>query len=361
MKNNETQKDLYVSPAPHITHKDSVPKIMWIVFISLLPAAIWAVYYFGLPALKVIIASIFSCLITETLLNIIRKQPLSIKDGSAAVTGLLLAFTLPPQLPIYIPITAGVFGIGIAKQLFGGIGYNVVNPALAGRVFVMFSWLEPMTASNYFFTKTSAAISKISAISSATPLTLIKNMKKLMVATKKTPEITNKLNAITKSIPKMEDLFFGKVGGSIGEVSALFILIGGLWLLKRKYITWHMPVSFIGSVFLFGFLFALGNDVIMFPNYTDFYNYLYYAGIHVFGGALFLGAIYMATDMVTTPLAYKGHLIIGIACGFLTFVIRVYGGYPEGVMFAILLTSLFTPLIDRYTKPKIYGWGKAND
>lgn len=342
---------MFVTPAPHIYHNDSVPKIMWIVFISLLPAGAWGVYYFGLPALKVIITCIVTSLLTELFFNYIRKSSITIGDGSAAVTGILLAYTLPPYVPIYIPITASIFAIGVVKHLFGGLGYNVLNPALCGRVFVMFAWIAPMTESkaflpiiedSFFYQNSKEALN---AISSATPLQLMKGF----------------VSGANPQLPPDADLFIGKVGGSIGEISALFLLIGALWLFKRRFITWQVPFSFIGSVALLTFFFALAKGITIVPEYGTIKNALVYAYLHILSGGLILGAFYMATDMVTTPLTKKGQFIIGLGCGILTVVIRLFGGYPEGVMFAILLMQLVVPLIDRMSKPKIYGWGGNNE
>lgn len=344
-------KRLFVTPSPHLYHKDSVPKIMWIVFISLLPAGIWGVYYFGIPALKIILTCVIASLFTEIIFNLLRKHPITIGDGSAAVTGLLIAFTLPPYVPLYIPITASIFAIGVVKHLFGGLGYNVLNPALCGRVFVMFAWIGPMTDSKSFIPMLNesffyqASRETLDAISTATPLNLMKGM-----AHGQMPQMPTDL-----------DLFLGKVGGSIGEVSVLFLLIGAIWLFKRRYITWHTPFAFIGSTFILTSLYALSREIIIAPEFGAFHNALIYGYLHLLSGGLILGAFYMATDMVTSPLTLKGQFVIGLGCGILTAVIRIFGGYPEGVMFAILLMQLVVPLIDRISRPKIYGWGNSNE
>lgn len=344
------KSNLLVTPAPHLYHRDSVNKIMWIVFLSLVPAWAWGVYYFGLPALYVSLAAIFSCLLTEIAFNLLRRGPITLGDGSAAVTGILLAFTLPPYIPLYIPIAGGIFAIGVVKQLFGGLGYNVMNPALAGRVFVMFSWIGPMTAASSFLPRISESFflqnfkpaAPLDALSSATPLGLMKTM----------------LTGKTVDLPSESELFFGLTGGSMGEISALLILLGALWLFKRKYITWHVPLPFLGAVAFFAFFYALGKGLVLYPQYSLFKNALIYTYLHLFSGGLILGAFYMCTDMITTPLARWGQAVMGAGVGLLTVLIRVFGGYPEGVMFAILLMELVVPLIDRISKPKIYGWGK---
>ncbi len=346
----KTQNNLLVTPAPHLYHKDSVSKIMWIVFISLVPAWAWGVFYFGFAALYVSLAAILSCLITEVIFNLLRKGPITLSDGSAAVTGLLLAFTLPPYIPLYIPIVGGIFAIGVVKQLFGGLGYNVLNPALASRVFIMFAWIGPMTASSSFLPKIQESFffqnfitsQTVDVISSATPLNMMKTM----------------LEGKAVALPTQNELLLGLTGGSMGEISALLIILGALWLFKRRYITWHVPLPFLGTVALFAFLYALGKGFILDSQYSLFKNALVYTYLHLFSGGLILGAFYMSTDMVTTPLSVWGQIIMGVGIGLLTIIIRIFGGYPEGVMFAILLMELTVPLIDRFIKPKIYGWEK---
>lgn len=345
-KNRLNPGELFVTPAPHIYHKDSTSKIMWIVFLSLLPAGVWSVFLFGIPALNIIITTLVTCLLTEAGFNLIRKGPITIGDGSAALTGMLLAFILPPYAPLYIPITASLFAIGVVKHLFGGLGYNVLNPALAGRVFVMFSWLEPMTSSQYYLPRLTesflpdAGVS-LEATSSATALFTIKN----------TP------GNLEGKLPDLWDLFLGKIGGSLGEVSALLLLLGALWLLKRRYITWQIPLSFVGSLFVFSFIYGYFTHASLTAGYSSWQNAICYALAHILSGGLILGAFFMTTDMVTTPLTVRGQFIAGLGAGALTFIIRVFGGYPEGVMFAILLMNIVTPLIDRQSRPKIYGWG----
>ncbi|HCL57763.1 MAG TPA: hypothetical protein DHW82_12255 [Spirochaetia bacterium] len=435
----EKKNKLFVDPSPHIHHYDSVSKIMWIVFISLLPAAAWGVFYFGLPALNVILASVFTCLITEAVFSVWRKNSWKlIGDGSAAVTGILLAFTLPPYVPLYVPITGSFFAIGIVKQLFGGIGFNIMNPALAGRVFVMFAWVGAMTSTAFFIPQADqsfyykdnekSAIT-LEAISSATPLGMLKNYISGKISSpipdyKDMTSDDSVIDGIPASFPKSlfeseildnqdknnqtallnlyqldssqteyqlkkdlssneketlkqilniskkekssasllyyksytKDLFLGKAGGSIGEVSVLFIFLGGLWLLKRRYIYWHIPAVFIGSVAALTFLYALSKNLILVPEYGAVKNAFLFAYLHVLSGGLILGAFYMATDMITTPLTLKGQIIMSFGIGFLTFIIRIFGGYPEGVMFAILLMELLVPFIDKMSKPKIYGW-----
>lgn len=355
----KTNENLVVTPAPHLAHKDSVYKIQWIVFLSLVPACAWGVYVFGLPALRVLGVAILSCMAVEVIFNWLRKTPVTVWDGSAAVTGILLGMVLPPYVPLYIVITASVFAIGIVKHLFGGLGFNVMNPALSGRVFVMFCWIGPLTAQKYYLprlgdsfflnrvmTDMAAGASNVAdAIGSATPMTLLKGF----IAGKKV------------DLPSGLDLAIGKVSGSIGEISAVFLILGALWLFKRKYITWHIPLTFLGSAFVFTFLYALIQKINLVPDYSSFKNAVVFAYLHLVGGGLILGAFFMATDMVSTPLTRKGQVLIGLGAGIVTCLIRLFGGYPEGVMFAILLMELVGPLVDHFSKPKIYGWDVENE
>jgi len=345
IKKSNIQSKLIVEPAPHINHRDSVPKIMWGVFISLVPSAVWSVYFFGIPALTIILISVITCMITELIFNILKKTPLTIWDGSAAVTGILFAFTLPAYVPLYVPIIGSIFAIAVVKQLFGGLGYNIMNPALAARVFVMFSWPTLLTANKYFLPTTSPESLGINVniISGATPMHLLKEVVH-------TGKIDNYYDAWS--------LILGKTPGAIGEVSVLFLTIGALYLFKKKYITYHIPLSFILTVVILTFIYGLARGISINPEYSLLKNSLLYSYLHIISGGLILGAFFMSTDMVTTPLTKKGELIVGVGLGILTFIIRIFGSYPEGVMFSILLMELVVPLIDRSIKPKIYGWGK---
>ena len=305
-------QNLIVSSAPHIHCKDSIKKVMWSVVFALIPAGIAAFIFFGIQVLKIILVSVVFALIFEFLIQKIRKQEVTIFDGSAAVTGILLAYNLPPTVPLWLPIVGVFVAIIFGKQIFGGLGSNVFNPALVGRAFLVISWPKLMTTWAAPFTKS------VDAISSATPLAISKGL-----------VVVDKYFSLT-------DLFFGKYPGCLGETSVLALLLGACFLLYKKYISWHTPLSYILSLGLLTWFFgrnALSGDF--------FYN--------IFAGGLMLGALFMATDMTTTPLSNKGKIIFGLGCGCITALIRLKGGYPEGVSFSILLMNAFTPLIDKIT------------
>ncbi|MDK2934414.1 MAG: H+/Na+-translocating ferredoxin:NAD+ oxidoreductase subunit [Clostridiales bacterium] len=302
--------NLIVTSSPHISHHDSVPKIMQGVMIALIPIIAISIYFFKMRALSILLVSIFVCVITEYLFQKIRKQPITINDGSAMLTGVLLALTLPPTLPLWMVAVGAVIAIGLGKQAFGGLGSNVFNPALVGRAFLMISFPVAMTS-----------WIGVDGVSSATPLNLMK------------------MQGQTTDYLK---LVLGNVGGSLGETSAIAILLGGLYLLYKNYIDWRIPLSYLGS----GVIFTLvaGQDAIFF----------------LLSGGLLLGAFFMATDMVTTPITRTGKWVFGTVGGILVAIIRLYGGYPEGVMFSILLMNAVTPIINRYTNPTMYGRVKTN-
>ncbi|MCX7845165.1 MAG: RnfABCDGE type electron transport complex subunit D [Dictyoglomaceae bacterium] len=306
------EKELIVSSSPHIFAGEDVSKVMLNVILALIPATMAGIYFFGIYSLLVIIVSIVSAVVWEGIALLIRKKSLNnLLDFSAVVTGLLLALTLPPQVPLWIPVVGTAVAIILTKQIFGGLGGNFLNPALVGRAFLLTSYPVIMT-------------SWIAPITSATPVSTA------------TPLAIEKLK-LPYSLPSYWDLFIGKVPGSIGETSALFLLIGGLWLIYRKIIDWRIPLSYILSMMVLSFLFK--KDPIF----------------QVLSGGVFLGAFFMATDWVTTPLTPKGRLIFGIGAGFLTLVIRIFGNYPEGVTYGILVMNALTPLIDRSVKPHKYG------
>lgn len=297
---------LVVSSSPHIKDGDSVSKIMFSVVIALIPAMLAGIYFFGFKSLIILLTTILSSLITEVIFQKVRKKPIALKDGSGLITGLLLGLTLPPSLPIWMAVVGGVVSIGLGKMIFGGLGQNVFNPALVGRAFLLITFPVKMTE----------WIAPLDGVSGATPLNLLK-----MEGIK-----TNYF-----------DLLTGNVGGSIGETSVIFLLLGGLYLLYKKCIDWRIPTSYLGTVFLITLL--LGQDPIF----------------HLLSGGLILGAFFMATDMVTTPITKKGRWVFGIGAGIILVVIRIYGGYPEGVLYSILFMNGVTPLINRYTRSKIFG------
>ncbi len=330
-------KKLTVSSSPQIHSADSTAKIMWTVVLSLLPAGIWGVYLFGMPALYVIIVSITAAVGAEALLSLVNKK-MVIGDGSAVLTGLLVGYNMPPEVPLYIPVVASLFAIVVVKWCFGGLGANWMNPALAGRVFVFFSWSKPMT--KWIL----PSIGGADAISGPTPLGSLKSAYMTTGI-----NVSGPLEYLqSEGVPvTYRDLFLGNIPGSIGEVSALLLILGGLFLLIRKIINWHVPVSYIGSFALLVWIFGgvrLGSGL-----FTG--DILF----HLLSGGLALGALFMATDMVTTPLTVKGNLIFGLGCGFLTFLIRIFGGIPESVSLSIIVMNMFVPVINRYTKIVKFG------
>lgn len=325
-----------VSFAPHIHDGSSVPRIMWIVFATLLPAAVVSVYAFGLDALRVLVVSTLACMAMEAFaLVIMKRDPRLSLDGSAALTGFLLGLTLPAGLSNGIIIVGAFVAIIVAKQVFGGLGHNPFNPALTSRVFLLIAfpkqlttWPVPKGMEDIKEFMGLAVTRAQDAITTATPLGAIKEH-----AVKAMPNI------------QLNDLFFGvHTPGSIGEISALALLLGAGVLLYKRIITWHIPVATLLTVAIIGAI-------------THFINPTKYADpfFHLFAGGLFIGAFFMATDYVTAPVWPTGKLIYGAGVGLLTMLIRLWGGYPEGVSFAILLMNAATPLIDRYTVPTPFG------
>ena len=302
---------------------------MWTVSVSLFPATLMGAYFFGPRALYIVALCIIASVLSEYIFHRVTGGPHSIQDGSAFLTGLLLGLNLPPSVPFYLPVVGSFVAIIITKQLFGGLGYNIFNPALIGRAFLLISFPKAMTV----WSQPAPAFVALDATSTATPLGILKEQGELQLI-----EIFgNKVNLYTQ-------LLTGHVGGSIGETSAIALLVGGAFLLYRGYITWHIPVSFLGSAALLAWIFGADTGL--------------FAGdplLHLLSGGMILGAFFMATDYVTCPSVKKGQIIFGIGCGFLTMLIRLKGGYPEGVMFAILIMNCFSPLIDRGVKTKIFG------
>lgn len=318
---------LIVSASPHLHKGESVSRIMRMVVISLIPAGLAGVFIFGAKALYVIVLSAASALLTELILQRLTKRKIAVLDASALITGLLLAYNLPPDVPFWLPVIGSFFAIAIGKLIFGGLGQNIFNPALAGRVFLMASWPKYMTNFTpppkilvWGFTRPAA----LDAIVSATPLAALKE--------------GNPLEKIS-----YWDLFLGGHGGCIGEVCIFALILGALFLLIRGYISWHIPVTYIFTVGLLTCIFG--------PKGLFSGDWLY----HILSGGLVLGAFFMATDYVTSPLTRKGQVIFGIGCGLLTVIIRLWGGYPEGVSYAILMMNAATPIIDRFTRSRIYG------
>jgi len=315
---------LFVSSSPHIQSDTAIPKIMYEVLLALLPATLMGIYFFGLGTLKVIGLSIAGAMLSEALIQKIRRQDIMVTDGSAAITGLLLALTLPSNSPWWMVCVGAVAAIVLGKQLYGGLGWNPFNPALVGRVVLLISWPVQMTA----WPKPTPLFSHaIDAVTAATPLGILKMEKAAAIV----------------NISRI-DLLLGYRGGSLGEVSILAIILGGLYLLFRGHITWHIPGSYLLTVALFTGVFRLISP-------AEYASPLF----HLLTGGLMLGAFFMATDYVTSPVTRKGQLVFGFGCGLLTGVIRLFGNYPEGVSFAILLMNSVTPLIDKYIRPTTFG------
>ncbi len=323
MKHPSPSGVLMVSSTPHIRSNDSIEKIMRDVLIALTPATLAGIWFFGLRALLVIILSIASAVFAEALYQKITKQPITTKDLSAVITGLLLAMNLPPEVPAWLPIVGSFFAIIVVKQLFGGLGQNFMNPALAARAFLLASYMPEMT----HFTAPVGLLHPVDAVVMPTPLALVKS---------------GELNIHNITQLDFVQACVGNIGGCIGETSAILLLLGGLYLLYRRVITWQIPVTFIVTVFVLTYFFG------RMPLYE------------ILIGGVMLGAFFMATDYSSSPVTPKGQLIMGFGCGVLTSLIRAYGGYPEGVSYSILLMNLAVPLIDRYTKPKVFGEVRKN-
>ena len=303
-----------VSGTPHVRSKESIQSIMRDVIFALIPATVMGIYYFGLNALVLIVAAIISAVFFEWLYEKITKKPVTINDLSAVVTGLLLAMNLPASAPVWVAIVGSAFAIIFAKQLFGGLGQNFINPALAGRAFLLASYPTEMTT--WVVPNGLAA----DAATYATPLAQLKN------------------GALDASLGQ---LVIGQVGGTIGETCAIALIIGGIYLLYKHVISWKIPVIYIATVFI---LFAvLGRHGLRMPVHE------------IFAGGVMLGGIFMATDYASSPVTPKGQIIFAVGAGLLTYLIRTFGGYPEGVSYSILIMNCCVPLIERFTEPTIFG------
>jgi len=355
----EKTESLLVTSSPQVHQGDTTARIMWTVSACLLPAGIWGVYVFGFRALLVICVSLAAALAGEALAAKLMHRS-TLADGSAFVTGLLVAYNMPPDVPLYIPVVASLFGIVVIKWCFGGLGCNWMNPALGGRVFVFFSWTGGMTTWRFPSTMNAA-----DTVSGASPLGFVKT------------GLTNLQGSVTGAADIMKtagypvssmdaavsswfsetlgislksgytDLFVGNIPGCIGEVSALFLLLGAIYLFIKKIITWEVPIMYLGTFALLIWIFG-----------GTAYGQGFFSGevvFHLFSGGLMLGALYMATDMVTSPVTRTGMIIFGAGCGFLTFLIRQYGSFPEGVSLAIIFMNILVPMINRFTQPKRFG------
>ncbi len=316
---------LIVSSSPHIFKKESVSDIMLDVIIGLLPATFMGVYCFGLRAALVILTAICAAVLSEYLYQKLMKKPVTVRDFSAAVTGLLIALNMPPAIPLWMVAVGSAFAIIIVKQLYGGVGKNFLNPALAARCFMIVAWAGAMTTF-------SEPLHTPDVVSQATPLAILEGTSE-------------------GGLTPMFKLMWGVIPGSIGETSAIMLLIGAIYLLFKRVITLRIPASYILTFAVLTFFFGKNTNMLSPSEFTL---------MHILSGGLILGAFFMATDYVTTPTTKKGQLIFGIGCGLLTFLIRNFGGYPEGVSFSILLMNILTPLIDRWTVPKKFGEVRKN-
>jgi electron transport complex protein RnfD len=360
---------LVVSTSPHLRGEESIPEIMWTVAAALLPALFVALYVFGVEALVVIAVAVAAALVTESAVQRLLGRQATISDGSAVVTGLLLAFTLPPNVRWYVPFVGALVAIAIAKHCFGGLGNNIFNPALLGRAFVHFAFPSSMNQPSWpmltarglkdvftgSITKVDAATGDlVDAVSRATPLSFLKDH----------PGVA------WSDLPGgygLKDLFLGTTPGCIGETSAVALLIGGAALIVLRHVNWRLPLAYIGTVAVLVFLLPVpvqeaGGKTVLAGGVAGLARgdlalgeSLRLVAAHVMSGGLILGAFFMATDMVTCPITGKGQVIFGIGAGLLVALIRLYGGYPEGVCYSILLMNTATPLIDRHVRPRLFG------
>lgn len=319
------ENKLYVSPSPHIHGGDSISKNMYGVLIALVPAFLVSLYFFGLGAFVVTAVSVAACVLFEYLIQkfLMKKEP-TLSDGSAILTGVLLAFNLPSNLPVWIILIGAAAAIGIGKMSFGGLGNNIFNPALVGRVFLLISFPAQMTTWPIVDATAAFPLTYTDALTGATVLSL--------------------LNEGVAELPSYGQMLLGQMSGSLGEVSAGALILGLLFMLWKKIITWQIPVSILATVFVFTGIMHLVNPT----HYVSPF-------VHLLSGGLLLGAIFMATDYVTSPMSKNGMLVYGVGIGILTTVIRLFGAYPEGMSFAILIMNAFTPLINSYIKPKHFG------
>lgn len=335
METVKKEHELIVSVSPHVKSEETTSRIMWSVSIALLPATVMGFYYFGPRAVLAVVLSVVAAMAGEYFYQKGLGKKVTVGDGSAFLTGLLLGMNLPASVPFYIPVIGSFVAVVVTKQLFGGLGFNVFNPALIGRAFLLISFPKLMT----IWTAPEAAFVAIDAKTTATPLGILKE-----------EGLAKLLEVFGDQTTLYMELLKGHRAGSIGETSAIAILIGAAFLFFKRYISWHIPVSFLGTAALMAWVFggkdaATGKMALM-------------AGdpiVHLLSGGMLLGAFFMATDYVTCPSVKKGQIIFGIGCGFLTMLIRLKGGYPEGVMFAILIMNCFAPIIDRGFRSQVFG------
>ncbi len=324
---------IIISGSPHIQTERTIKTEMYHVIIALIPATLLSFFVFGISAFLITLVAIGSCVVFEYIIQkYMMKVPTTISDGSAALTGLLLALNVPAGFPIWMLLIGSLVAIGVAKLSFGGLGYNIFNPALVARVFLLISFPVQMTMwPNPFENR----LKIVDASTGATPLGYLKEALR---------DENVKISDLVDKLPEYKDMFLGLIGGSIGEISALALLIGGIYLLWKKVITWHIPVSMIATIAVFsGIMWGINPE-----RYAD-------PVFHLITGGIMLGAFYMATDLVTSPMSNKAKLIFGFGIGMLTMLIRYFGAYPEGVSFAILIMNAFVPLLDKYVKQRKFG------
>lgn len=327
-----SNQSIIVSASPHVHSDRTSKKLMYDVVIALIPAFLISIYVFGISALIATSVAIASCMLFEYLIQkYLLKTDVTITDGSALITGILLAFNLPATLPIWMIIVGSLVAIGVAKLSFGGLGFNIFNPALVGRVFLLVSFPVQMTM---WPTAIENNTKLVDAVTGATPLGVIKEGL----------QYGETMTEISSKIPSTIEMLFGFTGGSLGEMSAIALLLGGLYLIIRKVITWHIPVTLLASM-------AVITGVFWLINAEQYANPI----IHLLSGGAILGAFYMATDLVTSPMTKKGMIIFAIGIGLITVLIRLFGAYPEGISFAILIMNAFVPLINKYFKPRRFG------
>ena len=312
-----------VSASPHIRSRLDTGAVMRLVCVSLLPGVLASAYIFGVRALCVIVVSVLTCVLTELLCNRVFRKEITVTDWSAAVTGILFAFTLPPTTPLWMTAIGGFVAIFVVKQLFGGLGYNIFNPALAARAILLSSWPVALTT----WVKPAQSFLAVDAVTAATPLGIIKE--------------ASGAGGTPQQACSYLDLFLGNVPGSLGETCKVALLLGAILLFVFKIIDWRIPFTFIGTVAVLSI--PVGRDPLA----------------AVLSGGLILGAFFMATDLVTSPTTKGGKLLFGLGCGALTSLIRSYGGFPEGVCYSILFMNCLTPLIDKYVQPRVFGMKRA--
>ena len=327
-----SDQPIIVSASPHVHSDRTSKKLMYDVVIALIPAFLVSLYVFGINAMIATAAAVISCLLFEYLIQkYLMKTNVTIGDGSALITGILLAFNLPAGIPIWMIVMGSLVAIGVAKLSFGGLGFNIFNPALVGRVFLLISFPVQMTL---WPTAVENNSTIVDAVTGATPLGLIKEG----------VQFGGTMTEISAQLPSSMDMLLGITGGSLGEMSALALILGGLFLIIRKVISWHIPVTLLATM-------AILTGIFWWVDPEHYANPL----IHLLSGGAILGAFFMATDLVTSPVTKKGMVVFAIGIGILTVVIRLFGSYPEGISFAILIMNAFVPLINTYFKPRRFG------